>query len=261
MFWRKRWQNRTMKHSRDLPQFFMTSPTPCPYKADKSERKVFTHLVGLNAPALNELLSQWGFRRSQNIAYRPSCETCDACISVRVLVDEFKPSRGFKRINRRNNDLVTEEVAAEASLEQYDVFRTYLDDRHLDGGMTDMSVVDYAMMVEETAIETSLIEYRQRNFEDKDENQQKTPKDELVAVALTDRLEDGLSMVYSFFDPSHGDRSLGSYMILEHIERTRKLGLPYLYLGFWVDGSRKMQYKSRFVPQEHLGRNGWRRQV
>lgn len=219
--------------------------------------------MGLHAPALNDLLSQWGFRRSQNIAYRPSCETCDACISVRVLVNEFNPSRGFKRIIKRNRDLIATEVPAEASLEQYDVFRSYLDERHIDGGMTDMTLVDYAMMVEETAIETSLIEYRTRSPLDanNDESSDQIDKaNDLVAVALTDTLEDGLSMVYSFYDPLLHDRSLGSYMILEHIERTRKLGLPYLYLGFWVEGSRKMEYKSRFTPQEHLGRAGWQRQ-
>lgn len=238
----------------------MTSPTPCPYKDGQFERKVFTHLIGLHAPALNDLLSQWGFRRSQNIAYRPSCETCDACVSVRVLVDDFVQSRGFKRIIKRNRDLIVEEATTEASLEQYDIFRSYLDERHVDGGMTDMSVIDYAMMVEETTIETSLIEYRLKapDFLENDNPDLNEPSNnELVAVALTDRLEDGLSMVYSFYDPKLKDRSLGSYMILEHIERTRKLGLPYLYLGFWVEGSRKMEYKSRFRPQEHLGRMGW----
>ncbi|MBZ0217879.1 MAG: arginyltransferase, partial [Fimbriimonadaceae bacterium] len=225
---------------------------------------VFTHLMGLHAPALNDLLSQWGFRRSQNIAYRPSCETCDACISVRVLVDEFAPSRGFKRIIKRNRDLVAEKVPAEASLEQYDVFRGYLDGRHTDGGMTDMTLVDYAMMVEETAIDTTLIEYRIRQYGDAFDDQSgetNGANGDLVAVALTDTLEDGLSMVYSFYNPHLQDRSLGSFMILEHIERTRKLGLPYLYLGFWVEGSRKMHYKSRFTPQEHLGRSGWVRQT
>ena len=238
----------------------MTSPTPCPYKGGQFERKVFTHLVGLHAPALNDLLSQWGFRRSQNIAYRPSCETCDACISVRVLVDEFEWSRGFKRIMKRNRDMIGEKVEAKASLEQYDIFRTYLDERHVDGGMTDMSVIDYALMIEESAIDTTLVEYRLRGpdtevfFKRGDEDQE---KNDLVAVALTDKLDDGLSMVYSFYDPRLNNRSLGSYVILDHIERTRKLGLPYLYLGFWVDGSRKMQYKSRFRPQEHLMRSGW----
>jgi len=246
------------KHNRDLPQFFMTSPTPCPYRDGYFERKVFTHLAGLHAPALNDLLSQWGFRRSQNIAYRPSCEACDACISVRVLVDEFDLTRGFKRIRKRNSDLIAEEIEAEATLEQYDIFRAYLDQRHVDGGMTDMSVVDFALMIEESAVETSLIEYR---IKGENSLEPDPPQNPLAAIALTDRLEDGLSMVYSFFDPGLHSRSLGTYMILEHIERTRKLGLPYLYLGFWVEGSRKMDYKIRFQPQEHLGRRGWERIV
>jgi leucyl-tRNA---protein transferase len=238
------------------PQFFLTAPSPCPYIEGEFERKVFTHLVGDKAPALNDLLTQGGFRRSQNIAYRPACETCRACVSIRILAGEFQPTRNMKRVLSRNSDLIGAEHAAEPSSEQYSLFRRYLDARHKRGGMSDMTVLDYAMMVEDTHVETRVIEYRQRG---PDTFMTGQGQGELIAVALSDRMADGLSMVYSFFRPDMEDRSLGTYMILDHIARTKALGLPHLYLGYWVNGSRKMGYKVRFKPQEHLGPQGWDR--
>ena len=237
---------------RDTPQFFLTAPTSCPYLPGKQERKVFTHLVGKRALQLNEILTQGGFRRSQSIAYRPACENCRACVSVRVLVNEFEPSRSFRRVTAANADLVARMIPAHPTAEQYGLFRRYLDARHGDGGMADMSVLDYASMVEDSHIETRLVEYR-RPPKDPDEA---AP---LAAVALTDVLSDGLSMVYSFYDPDLADRSLGTFMILDHIAKTRAFGLPYLYLGYWVEGSRKMAYKGRFLPQERLGMLAWDR--
>lgn len=238
------------------PQFFLTAPSPCPYLSGQFERKVFTHLVGDKAPEMNDLLTQGGFRRSQNIAYRPACETCRACVSVRILAQEFKPTRNMKRVWQRNADLIGEEHLAEPSTEQYSLFRQYLDARHKRGGMSDMTVLDYAMMVEDTHVETKVVEYRRRGpasfITGKGEG-------ELMAVALTDRMADGLSMVYSYFDPDMEDRSLGTFMILDHIERARAAGLPHVYLGYWVDGSPKMAYKMRYRPQEHLGPRGWER--
>jgi arginine-tRNA-protein transferase len=215
---------------------------------------VFTHLVGDRAPGLNDLLTHGGFRRSQSIAYRPACETCRACVSVRVVVDDFVASRSMRRIAQRNADVSGEMRAAVPSSEQYSVFRGYLDERHRDGGMADMTVLDYAMMVEDTHVETRMVEYRLQP--DRDSGRRAGP---LIAVALTDLLGDGLSMVYSFFDPDYEDRSLGTLMILDHIERARQMGLPYVYLGYWVRGSRKMDYKSRFLPQERLMSQGWMR--
>lgn len=243
------------KHSRDLPQFFMTRPSPCPYVVGQMERKIFTHLGGSDAAGLNDILTQSGFRRSQSIAYRPSCETCQACISVRVLVDEFRPTRNMKRVRKANTDLVPTRVSPEPSSDQYSIFRAYLDARHSDGGMADMTIFDYALMVEDTSIDTHLIEYRLREPIMLENEVRKSG--ELLGVSLTDQLEDGLSMVYSFFEPECPERSLGTYMILDHIERTRRLGLPYLYLGFWVEGSDKMDYKTRFRPQQHLTPSGW----
>ncbi|MEO3387643.1 arginyltransferase [Mesorhizobium sp. CAU 1741] len=245
-------------HSTQSPQFFLTAPSPCPYVEGQFERKVFTHLVGDRAPELNDLLTQGGFRRSQNIAYRPACEHCRACVSVRLLVNEFEPSKNMRRVIARNSDLVGTAYSAEPSSEQYSLFRTYLDSRHKRGGMSDMTVLDYAMMVEDTHVDTKIIEYRKRG---PDSFITGKGEGELIAAALTDRMGDGLSMVYSFFDPEMEDRSLGTFMILDHIARARAAGLPHVYLGYWVNGSRKMAYKVRFEPQEHLGPKGWERYV
>ncbi|MFC0217943.1 arginine-tRNA-protein transferase [Pseudochelatococcus lubricantis] len=229
---------------RNAPQFYLTAPAPCPYLPAQQERKVFTHLIGRRAGEINDVLTQGGFRRSQTIAYRPACEGCRSCVSVRVVADDFRTTRSFRRVINQNRDLAGTMVLPHASSEQYGLFRAYLDARHADGGMADMSVLDYSVMVEDTHVTTRLIEYRREN-------------DELVAVALTDILSDGLSMVYSFYEPDAPHRSLGTYLILDHIARAQILGLPYVYLGYWVDGSRRMGYKSRFHPQERLLPEGW----
>jgi leucyl-tRNA---protein transferase len=241
---------------RDPPQFYLTSPSACPYLPGKEERKVFTHLVGRRAVALNNALTVSGFRRSQTIAYRPACEECRACVSVRVLVDEFSMSRNMRRVLDANADLVGQSLAARPTSEQYSLFRHYLSSRHADGGMADMNVLDYTMMIEDSHVETRVVEYRRRG-PDTAINGRGTGQ--LYALCLTDVLADGLSMVYSFYDPDEADRSLGTFMILDHIARAKKLGLPHLYLGYWVEGSRKMAYKARFTPQERLGLDGWDR--
>jgi leucyl-tRNA---protein transferase len=238
------------QHSRNTPQFYLTAPSPCPYLPGQEERKVFTHLVGDRAAELNDLLTHGGFRRSQSIAYRPACENCRACVSVRVLVDEFRPTRSMRRISERNRDIDAQMRTAIPTSEQYSVFRSYLDARHRDGGMADMTVLDYAMMVEDSHVDTKVIEYRHRSSDG---------TGELLAVALTDVLTDGLSMVYSFFDSQESMRSLGTFMILEHIARANQMGLLYVYLGYWVQGSRKMDYKGRFLPQQRLTPDGWKR--
>ena len=211
---------------------------------------MFTHLVGERAGELNNILTQGGFRRSQSIAYRPACEGCRSCVSVRVVANEFEASRSMRRIVNRNSDIVGEMKIAVPTSEQYSIFRAYLDSRHRDGGMADMTVLDYAMMVEDSHIETRVVEYRRREGDQ---------AGDLIAVALTDVLGDGLSMVYSFFEPDEASRSLGTFMVLDHIERARQMGLAYVYLGYWVRGSRKMDYKSRFLPQERLTPDGWAR--
>jgi leucyl-tRNA---protein transferase len=239
---------------RDTPQFYLTSPTPCPYLAGQTERKVFTHLVGRRARDLNDVLTQGGFRRSQTIAYRPACEGCRACVSVRVVVNDFRPSDNMKRVMKANADIVGEMKVNKPTSEHYSLFRGYLDARHGEGGMADMTVLDFAMMVEDSHVETAVVEYRRRGPDTPLNSKGQGP---LIAVSLTDILSDGLSMVYSFFEPDHEDRSLGTLMILDHIARARSLGLPYLYLGYWVSGSQKMDYKGRFKPQERLHPEGW----
>ena len=232
-----------------FPQFYLTQPSPCPYLPGRQERKVFTRLYGERADTLNDTLTHAGFRRSQNIAYKPACETCRACVSVRILVDAFDPARHFRRIVAANTDLISDAVDAWATEEQFALLRVYLDARHKGGGMSDMSMFDYVAMVEESAVRTHLVEYRAR---------EPNGIGTLLAVALTDELSDGLSMVYSFFDTRLARRSLGTFMVLDHVEQARVRGLPYVYLGYWIDGCRKMSYKARFKPLEALGPEGWR---
>jgi arginyl-tRNA--protein-N-Asp/Glu arginylyltransferase len=235
----------TDQRSTRVPQFFLTPGGPCPYLPGKTERKVFARLGGNLAQPLSEALTHSGFRRSQSIAYRPACEGCSACVSVRIRCGDFQISRSQKRILRRGVGLSRTEVAAEATREQFALLRTYLDSRHPGGGMSDMGLFDYVAMVEETPVNTHIVEYR------------KAGNGALVACALTDRLRDGLSMVYSFFHPGEDSRSLGTYMILDHVRAAQQASLPYVYLGYWVRGSDKMDYKIRFSPLEALTQSGW----
>lgn len=235
---------------RNFPQFFITAPAPCPYLAGMLERKVFTHLIGQDAGTLNDTLSQGGFRRSQNIAYRPACEGCGACVSVRVPTDKFIWSKSFRRTAAANADLESRIVPAKATSEQYSLFRNYIDTRHFEGGMADMTVLDFAAMVDESFVETRIAEYRRPD-------RSGTGCGDLVAAVLFDVLDDGLSLIYSFFHPDLPSRGLGTFMILDSIRRARRMGLAYVYLGYWVRGSSKMAYKARFLPQERLTRDGW----
>ena len=239
-----------------FPEFYVTAPQPCPYLAGKLERKLFTHLTHDKAPALIDNLLKGGFRRSQNIAYMPYCEGCQSCVSVRMCVSEFELTRSMRRVLDANSDLVARRLQATPTSEQYALFRAYIDARHADGGMADMTVLDYAMMVEDSIIDTFITEYRLAP-----DPSSKTPAEKrpLVGVALCDRLSDGISMVYSFYEPDAVKRGLGTHMILEHIAYAQKLGVPYLYLGYWIDGSPKMSYKRRFQPQEQLTGSGWQR--
>ena len=240
------------EQQKHFPEFYVTAPQPCPYLSGRLERKLFTHLTHDKPPALVDNLLKGGFRRSQNIAYMPYCEGCQACVSVRVVVAEFEPSRSLRRVTELNRDLVARRLQATPTSEQYSLFRGYIDARHADGGMADMTVLDYAMMVEDSIIDTFVTEYRSQP-----RTKLQGDKQPLLAVALCDRLSDGISMVYSFYDPTVDQMSLGTFMILEHVAYAKKLGLPYLYLGYWINGSRKMNYKMRFQPQEQLGPNGW----
>jgi arginyl-tRNA--protein-N-Asp/Glu arginylyltransferase len=229
-------------------RFFLTAPSPCPYLPDREERKVFAHLPLSEGAQVNDALTQVGFRRSQNIAYRPACEACDACISARIPVNRYRFSRSETRVLERNTRLTRHLVEAEATMEQFDLLRRYLMARHAEGGMSDMTWPDYVAMVEDTAVRTHLIEYR-------------APSDggpgDLIACALVDLLADGLSLVYSFYEPSFSKDSLGSFVILDHVVQAEIANLPYVYLGYWVQGSEKMDYKAKFKPLEVLRISGW----
>jgi len=252
----------------NLPQFYLSAPAPCPYLKGRIERKVFTYLAGPRADALNDALTHIGFRRSQTIAYKPACEACSACISVRVNINQFKPNSSLKRILNKNKDIEIRPYLPHTTRQQYELLNRYLEARHQTGGMTDMTSFEYMAMVEDTSVNTYLVEYY-LNPSNRDEGAKPSTHstdrfsplpmqaENLVATALIDRLSDGLSMVYSFFEPSLAERSLGSFMILDQIARAREANLSYLYLGYWVADCQKMAYKQRFQPLEKLTDKGW----
>lgn len=228
------------------PQFFYTTaPLPCPYVPGRTERKVVTEIAGPDAEALHDRLSRAGFRRSHNIAYAPVCPACSACVPIRIDARNFTPTRTQRRIARGNEGIEGFEVPARATAEQFALFQRYQQARHGEGDMATMSFYDYRAMVEDTPIETMVVEFRDG-------------EDRLVGACLADRLGDGLSAVYSFFAPALDRQSLGTYTILWLVERARALGLPYVYLGYWVPESRKMAYKARFRPSEILAGGAWR---
>lgn len=232
----------------ETTQLFLTAAMPCPYLPGRQERKLFTHLTGRRASSLHALLSENGFRRSQNLIYRPACEGCNACQSVRIVAGDFEASGRYRRVLRNNDDIAIEVRPTTATSEQYDLFKRYLESRHAGGGMNQMSFVDYEYMVEDTPVQSVLVEYRLRD----------DPEQRLIAVALTDVMPDGLSMVYSFYDPDLAHRSLGTFLILDHIAQVRSANLDYVYLGYWVKDSPKMAYKAQFRPlQVQKGTLGW----
>jgi len=236
-------------HTPENTQLFLTAAMPCPYLADRQERKLFTHLTGRRASTLHTLLTDNGFRRSQNLIYRPACEGCSACQSVRIVARRFEPSARFRRVLKINADIKGEVRAPRATPEQYALFKRYLDTRHAGGGMTQMNFIDYEYMVEDTPVQSVLVEYRLMSHPDRP----------LVAVALTDLMPNGLSMVYSFYDPNLAHRGLGNYLILDHVQQVKSAGLDYVYLGYWVKDSPKMAYKRLFTPLEvQAGPLGWR---
>ena len=227
-----------------MQQFFSTELAPCPYLPGRAERRLVTSLDRADANDRHERLMQVGFRRAQRFAYRPACPGCRACVPVRIPVARFAMSRGWRRILRRNTDLSARERPLLASEEQFALFSRYLAGRHAEGGMAAMSWADYRAMVDDSPVAGLVAEWRRADGS-------------LIAVSLTDRCASGLSGVYKFFDPDEGRRSLGSLIVLWHIQRARELQLPFVYLGYWIAGSTKMAYKARFRPLEQLTADGW----
>jgi len=213
---------------------------------------VFTELSGPHAAELNDALGRIGFRRSQSVAYRPSCTDCQACVSVRIVTDDFRPNATQRKLLKRHADLEISVCRPWSTAEQFTLLRRYLAARHPGGGMVDMDAMDYADMVEQTPVDTHIIEYREPGTGDR--------PGRLVGACLMDRQVDGLSMIYSFYEPDADVRpGMGNLIILDHIDRALAAGLPYVYLGYWVEGSRSMQYKTRFQPIERLLPGGWKR--
>ncbi len=224
--------------------FHTTAPAPCPYLPNRLERKVVTELAQGDPVKFHEVLSRSGFRRSHAIAYAPACPGCSACVPVRIAVEHFEESRTFRKLRRANADLAVLPSLARASGEQHRLFLAYQDTRHAGGDMASMEFHEYRAMIEDSPIETLLYEFRD-------------PDERLIAAVLTDVMDDGLSAVYSFYRPDLPKRSLGTFAVLTLVDACRALGLPYLYLGYWIAESRKMAYKSRFRPLEGYGVNGW----
>ena len=229
------------------PQFYVTAPQECPYLDNQVERKLFTALYGINSKRLNNSLSKQGFRRSQNVLYRPSCANCTACMSARISSREFKPSKSQKRIISKNSAIVRVVNPPLATDAQYDLFKQYITARHPNGGMSDMDADDFTAMIEETNVESKLIEYYAKKNGDL----------ELISFSLVDILDDGISMVYSAYNPYLKERSLGTYMIIDHNRLALEMTLKFVYLGYWVQGSSKMDYKKRFSPLQVFTEDKW----
>lgn len=233
-----------------FPRFFVTSPSPCPYLPGRQERKIFTELSGQHAGELNDALSRIGFRRSQSVAYRPSCAGCTACASVRVVTEGFQPNATQRKLLKRYGDLEVTACKPWATGEQYALLKRYLDSRHPGGGMAAMDESDYADMVEQSPVSSYVVEYREPSVDGQ--------PGRLVGACITDQQGDGLSMIYSYFVTDDEARpGMGNFIIMDHILRARAAGLPYVYLGYWVKGSARMAYKTRYRPIEVLGPTGW----
>lgn len=232
-----------------LLQFYLSGPLPCPYLPDRVERKLFTRLTGDEATNIevNATLTRAGFRRSHDIVYRPACPDCNACMPVRIPVRLFAPSRSLKRIASRNQDLVLDITGTEVTEEQYHLFTHYQLSRHPDSDMAHMSFDEFVAMIQEGAADTHVYQLRQSA----------EGGGALMGGIIIDRVSDGFSAVYSFFRPDEPQRSLGVQLILTLIAEAAREGLPYVYLGYWIEASRKMAYKARFQPLQTLGPQGW----
>ncbi len=234
------------------PDFYLTKETPCPYLPDRMERRIFTVIHdNQEGSPLYDMLVRHGFRRLSDVLYRTHCEGCTSCHSVRVRVPEFSPSRSQRRSINRNRDLVRVIERPVADECQHALFQKYMQARH-SGDMDAAGYDCYRDLVESSPIDTLLVKYflPDRGC---------APGDgRLVAASITDCLKDGLSMVYSFFDPEFGHRSPGTFMILDHVGLCRERGLEHLYLGFWVPGSNKMSYKINFMPLDILVGKTWK---
>lgn len=227
-------------------RFYATPPHDCSYLPGRKAKTLFVDpQAEVNGPLYSQL-SDLGFRRSGSHIYRPHCDNCNACVSVRIPVREFKPSKTQRRIWRRNADLKVVSVAPQLTIEYYRLYDRYITERHADGDMFPPSPSQFMSFLVEGDQPSSFYEFRD-------------PEDNLVAIAVTDELDQGLSALYTFYSPGEDWRSLGTYAILWQIEAARNAGLDYLYLGYWVRDCRKMTYKTAFKPLDMLVADQWMR--
>jgi arginyl-tRNA--protein-N-Asp/Glu arginylyltransferase len=222
----------------------VTRPQPCAYLAGQHEQRLAGDISA--KPEEHDSLAEAGFRRVENWVYKPACTQCQACQPIRVMAEEFVLSRNHKRVISANADLTRKVLSGPVTLEHYDIFQRYLASRHEDGQMASMSFDEFSAMIVNSPIDTCLYEYSDK-------------KGRLISCALVDQQRDGLSAVYSFFDTSDESqtRSLGTFMILDLIRLAQAHNLPYLYLGYYVEQSRKMAYKMRFSPCQILKNGQW----
>lgn len=223
--------------------FFATPDHDCNYLDGHSARTLFADPHAVLDMHIYNTLIQYGFRRSGTHIYRPACPACQACIPVRVAVDAFSPNRNQRRCWSRNQDLEIIETGDSYDDEHYQLYQRYISHRHQGGGMDTENEEQYQDFLTSKWSDTVFTEFR------------KGP--DLLGIAVYDRLETGLSAVYTFFDPDQQQRSLGTFAVLWEIERCRQLRLPWLYLGYWIGDCRKMRYKSQFQPLEYFDEGQW----
>ena len=234
----------TSEHSnRSDLKFFISTPTPCGYLKDRDSVSLFADPKFPFSPAVYDLLIDHGFRRSADYVYRPHCPNCNLCVPVRVPVDQFQPSRSQKRVWNRNQDLQVTTHKLSLKQEHFDLYQKYQSQRHSDGEMARHDIDRYFEFLDSEWSETLLVEIRER--------------EKLIGVAITDVVRRGLSAFYTFFDPQQEQRSLGTFAILWQIEFAKRLKLPWLYLGYWISETRKMNYKTRFLPLEIRVNDEW----
>ncbi|MBX2839588.1 MAG: arginyltransferase [Gammaproteobacteria bacterium] len=226
-------------------KLYQGSVTECSYLPDRQAINIYADPHHPQPRQVYNQLIKRGFRRSGEYVYRPGCTHCSACIPVRILCDEFQPRRTDRRNRKKNASLSVDFKPARFSDQYFELYRRYLSARHPNGGMDNPEPIDFERFLLNPWGETLFVEIRDDQ--------------RLVAVAVTDATSDGLSAVYTFFDPDYSDRALGKFCILEQIELCKSMNFPYLYLGFWVDACQKMQYKIEFMPQEHFDGQTWSR--